>query len=247
MDENPSDDFELTIQNYQKINKNIVGGKLKDFESCIVLSHFKGHSMGGFGGALKQLSIGFASQAGKAYIHSGGATSNWRETWSKTASQFDFTTAMGDAASSIVKYFRNKGGIAFINVMVNISKSCDCAGASAPAPRIHDMGILASTDPVAIDRACYDLISEDDSEGVNDWLSNSKRLLGENTIVASEKLGIGTQEYNLIQVEEEKNDEEGKEDKEEEEDNIIPIGNGKNNYHYINFILLILHIIFIEM
>ena len=256
MDENPSDDFELEIQNYQKIPKNIVGGKLKDFESCIVLSHFKGHSMGGFGGALKQLSIGFASQAGKAYIHSGGITSNWREVWSKTANQFDFTTAMGDAASSIVKYFRNKGGIAFINVMANISKSCDCAGASAPSPRIHDIGILASTDPVAIDRACYDLISEDGSEGVNDWLSNSKRLLGENTIVAAEKMGIGTQEYNLIKVEEEIKDEdsiedkderEEKEEKEEKEDNFTIIGNGNNNYLFRNYIFLIIFFIFIEI
>ena len=247
MDENPSNDFELTIQNYQKIPKNIVGEKLKDFESCIVLSHFKGHSMGGFGGALKQLSIGFASQAGKAYIHSGGITSNWREVWSKKASQFDFTNAMGDASSSIVKYFRNKGGIAFINVMANISRSCDCAGASAPAPRIHDIGILSSIDPVALDKACYDLISEDDSEGVNDWLSNSERLLGENTIVAAEKMGIGTQEYNLIKIEEDNKDEEGHKDKEEEEDNIIPILNGNIIYHYMNYILLIIFFLFIEM
>ena len=240
MDENPSDDFELPIENHNKISKDIVGGRLKEFNSCLVLSHFKGHSMGGFGGALKQLSIGFASQAGKAYIHTAGVTSNWRETWSKSASQADFTASMGDAASSIVKYFRDRGGIAFINVMANISKSCDCAGASAPTPRIHDIGILASTDPVAIDRACYDLISKDDSEGVEDWLSNSKRLYGENTIDAAEKLGIGTQEYNLINVEDDSEQEnQEKVDENNENDNITKLSGV--NYYSVNklFVLLL--------
>ena len=238
MDENPSDDFELKIENFQKIPKNIVGGRIKEFDSCIVLSHFKGHSMGGFGGALKQLSIGFASQAGKSYIHSGGKTNNWREVWSKLASQMDFTTAMGDAAYSIVKYFRDKGGIAFINVMANISRSCDCAGSSAPAPRIHDIGILASTDPVAIDRASFDLIKADNSEGVNDWLSNSNRLLGENTIDVAEEMGAGTQDYNLIRVYEDSDDEENQED-----ENITIISNScyylRRIFYPMSFLLIL--------
>ena len=187
-----------------KISENIVGAHLKDFDSCIVLSHLKGHGMGGFGGALKQLSIGFASQAGKAWIHSAGKTKNWREAFQGT-SQIDFTSAMGDAASSIVEYFRNKGGIAFINVMVNISKSCDCAGASAPEPKIHDIGILASTDPVAIDRASIDLIRKTTDSGTMELLQQIQRLEGENTIDVAEQHGIGTQEYNLIDVDNEEN------------------------------------------
>ena len=128
MDEDPNADFNLTINNPGVISENIVGAHLKDFDSCIVLSHLKGHGMGGFGGALKQLSIGFASQAGKTWIHTAGVSTNWTELFTYKATQEKFTTAMGDAASSIVEYFKNKGDIAFINVMANISKSCDCAG-----------------------------------------------------------------------------------------------------------------------
>ena len=124
----------------------------------LVLAHFKGHGMGGFGGAMKQLSIGFASRAGKSHIHSGGYTRNYLETWDHKAPQEDFTAAMADAASTVVDYFKNNGGIAYINVLANISKVCDCGGTAAPAPKIRDIGILASLDPVAIDKACYDLI-----------------------------------------------------------------------------------------
>ena len=113
---------------------------------------------------------------------------------------------MGDAASSIVEYFRNKGGIAFINVIVNISKSCDCAGASATEPKIHDMGILASADPVAIDRACLDMIVKDRDVGTMELLQQIQRLEGENTIDVAEKHGIGSQEYNLIDIDKEEND-----------------------------------------
>ena len=204
MDEDPSADFTLPINNPVKISENIVGAHLKDFDSCIVLSHLKGHGMGGFGGALKQLSIGFASQAGKAWIHTAGKSKNWREAFQGT-NQMDFTSAMGDAASSIVEYFRNKGGIAFINVMVNISKSCDCAGASAPEPKIHDIGILASTDPVAIDRASIDLIRKTTDSGTMELLQQIQRLEGGNTIDVAEQHGIGTQEYNLIDVDNEEN------------------------------------------
>ena len=160
MDEDPEKNWNISIPNHKMISENIVGEHLKEFDSCLVLAHFKGHEMGGFGGALKQLSIGFASQAGKSFIHTAGFTYNWTQTWQNTAPQENFTSAMADAASSIVNYFRNKGGIVFINVLVNISKSCDCAGAKAPEPKIHDMGILASTDPVAIIRVCIDMIKK---------------------------------------------------------------------------------------
>ena len=202
MDEDPEKDWKISIPNHSMIPENIVGEHLKDFNSCLVLAHFKGHSMGGFGGALKQLSIGFGSQAGKTWIHTAGVTTNWTELFVKIANQENFTSAMADAASSIVNYFRNKGGIVFINVLVNISKSCDCAGASAPPPRIHDMGILASTDPVAIDRACFDMIKKSNDDGTEEWLAQSNTLLGENTIKVAEELGIGTQDYNLINVDE---------------------------------------------
>ena len=155
--------------------------------------------MGGFGGALKQLSIGFASKEGKANIHSGGFTVDANKTWDNKAEQLDFTAAMADAASTIVHYFRNKSGIVFINVLANISTRCDC-GTGAPEPRIKDIGILASTDPVAIDKACYDLIVEKDTEGSNDWKMKADDKLALHTVEVAEKLGIGTQDYNLIKV-----------------------------------------------
>ena len=203
MDENPLDDFNLTIENPEMIPVNIVGGRLNEFDSCIVLSHLKGHSMGGFGGSLKQLSIGFASQAGKTNIHTIGRTLNWTQMDDYLADQEDFTAAMGDAAASIVQYFRKKGKIAFINVMANISLECDCAGDEAPEPKIHDMGILASLDPVALDRACIDMIRNHVDNGTGEWLEQLTNLSGENTIRIAEKHGIGKQEYNFINIDEE--------------------------------------------
>ena len=207
MDEDPSQDFNLSIPNHYNISNNTVGGHIKDFNSILVLAHFKGHAMGGFGGALKQLSIGFASRAGKANIHSGGFTSNYTETWSHKAEQKHFTSAMADAAWSIVDYFKKKGGMAFINVMSNISVRCDC-GTGAPEPKIRDIGILASLDPVAIDRASFDLIIKENTAGSREWINNSDSLLGENTLNVSAKLGTGSLEYNLIIVDEEPKDEE---------------------------------------
>ena len=200
MDENPDDDIELIVENPQKISKNYVGAKIKDFDSVVVLSHFKGHQMGGFGGALKQLSIGFASQKGKTVIHTAGQHTEWRYAMSRAANQIDFTSSMADAASTIMNYFP-KGQIGFVTVLANISLACDCAGSSAPAPRIHDIGILASTDPVAIDRACLDLIKSNVDTGTEDLLNQIKRLEGENTINVAEQIGVGSQEYNLIEVE----------------------------------------------
>lgn len=203
MDEDPSADFTIQVNNPEKISENYVGAHLKDFDSCIVLAHLKGHGMGGFGGALKQLSIGFASQAGKAWIHSAGKTTDWRNAFNQGTSQRDFTSSMGDAASSIVEYFRERGGIAFINVMANISISCDCAGGSAPEPKIHDIGILASLDPVAIDKASIDLINQNPDTGTMEFLQQISRLEGQNTIEVAEKHGIGTQDYVLIDIDNE--------------------------------------------
>ena len=208
MDENPSDDIELTVKNPQMIEKNYVGGRLKEYDSIVVLSHFKGHQMGGFGGALKQLSIGFASQKGKTYIHTAGKYTDWQYAMSRAANQENFTASMADAASTIVDYF--KGKIAFITVLANISLSCDCAGASAPAPKIHDIGILASTDPVAIDKAGLDLIKQNVDTGTDALLNQINRLKGENTVEVADKIGFGTIDYNLINV-----DSENPEDSEE--------------------------------
>ena len=201
MDENPDEDVSLPIDNYQKIEQNFVGSHLFNYDSCVVLSHFKGHGSGGYGAALKQLSIGFASQKGKTYIHTAGVETDWKKMREKKASQFDFTTSMGDAASSIVKYFKNKGGIVYINVLVNISLYCDCAGTMAPEPRIGDLGIMASTDPVAIDKACLDLLKQTHYNGTQDLIDQIQRLEGENTIITAEKLGVGTTRYNLIDLE----------------------------------------------
>ena len=160
MDENPEDDFKLDVKNHEIIKENYVGGHLKEYDSCIVLSHFKGHQMGGFGGALKQLSIGFASQKGKTWIYIAGKYTDWQYAMSRAANQENFTAAMADAASTIVDYFKDKGKLGFITVLANISLYCDCAGASAPKPKIKDIGILASEDPVAIDKAVLDLVKK---------------------------------------------------------------------------------------
>lgn len=228
MDENPEDDEELEVNNPEKITHNYVGGHLKEYDSCVVLSHFKGHQMGGFGGALKQLSIGFASQKGKTWIHTAGKTTNWRDLFNKAANQNDFTSAMADAASTIVQYFRQKGDIGFITVMANISLHCDCAGASAPAPKIKDIGILASRDPVAIDRAGLDLIKKYVDTGTNELLNQINNLKGENTVIVAEKIGVGSQDYNLINI-----------DGDEEDDNPNKVTSGINLIISSGLLLLI--------
>ena len=168
--------------------------------------------------SLKQLSIGFGSQSGKTWIHTAGVSTNWTELFTYVASQENFTSAMADAASSIVNYFRNKGVIVFINVLANISKSCDCAGASAPEPKIHNMGIMASTDPVAIDKACFDMIKNNPDNGTEEWLKQVNDKVGENTLKVAEELGIGTQDYNLINVDESKEEEKEEEEEENKDD-----------------------------
>ena len=202
MDEDPLQDFNLTVLNHEMISENIVVGHLKEFDSCIVLSHFKGHGTGGYGGALKQLSIGFASQRGKTFIHTAGKFTDYTVMSENKANQINFTAAMGDAASTIVNYFKNKGKIAYINVMANISLRCDCAGGNAPAPKIHDMGILASLDPVALDKACLDIIKSHVDKGTDEWLKQLEDKKGENTIFVSEQHGIGSQEYILVDLDE---------------------------------------------
>lgn len=185
------------ISNGKILKENHLGKNIENYDSILVLAHFKGHPMGGYGGALKQLSIGCASRAGKALIHSGGKTDDRYETWNQHASKMAFPEAMADAAASVVEHF--KGKIAFINVMKNLSVDCDCC-AVAEDPCMKDIGILASTDPVAIDQACMDLVIHSDDPGKEHFMERVNSRNGIHTIEAAEELGSGTREYELIQL-----------------------------------------------
>lgn len=186
-------DLELAIPNGKKIKKNYVGKALADYDSMLVLSHFKGHPMGGYGGAIKQLSIGIASSMGKAYIHGVGDTNNF---WG--ADHDSFLESMADAASSVVDYFN--GNIVYINVMKNMSVDCDCC-AVAEDPCMADIGILASLDPIAIDQACLDLVYASDDPGRDHLLERIESKNGVHTIEAATDLGFGSREYELVPVE----------------------------------------------
>lgn len=190
-------DTTLEIPNGKVIKQNFVGQNLNNYDSMLVLSHFKGHPMGGYGGALKQLSIGVASSAGKAWIHSAGKTKDQNELWSNVAEQDQFLEAMADAASSVVAHFN--GNMAFINIMCNMSVDCDCC-AVAEDPCMKDIGILASLDPIAIDRACVDLVKNSDDPGRGHLLERITSRHGEHTIEAAKALGFGTTDYELVKL-----------------------------------------------
>ena len=191
-------DLELDIPNGIIINKNYVGKGIENYDSMLVLSHFKGHPMGGYGGAIKQLSIGCASSAGKAWIHSAGVTSDVNGVWRNVAEQEKFLEAMADSAKSITNLFEDK--IAYLNIMCNMSVDCDCC-AKAEDPCMNDIGMLASLDPVAIDKACVDLVINSDDPGKDHLLERIMSRKGTHTIDVAEQLGIGTQEYELIVIE----------------------------------------------
>ena len=182
----------LDIPNGKVIQKNYVGKDIEAYDSMLVLSHFKGHPMGGYGGAIKQLSIRVASSYGKAYIHGAGET---EKIWS--ADHDAFLEAMADAASSVVDYFG--GNIVYINVMKNMSVDCDCC-AVAEDPCIADIGILASIDPIAIDQACIDLVYASDDPGKAHFLKRVESRNGVHTIEAAAALGYGSREYELVTV-----------------------------------------------
>ncbi len=186
-------DLELAIPNGKKIKKNFVGKTLTSYDSLLVLSHFKGHPMGGYGGAIKQLSIGLASSLGKAYIHGVGDTNNF---WG--SDHDSFLESMADAASSIIDYFQ--GNIVYINVMKNMSVDCDCC-AVAEDPCMADIGILASLDPIAIDQACLDLVYASDDPGRDHLIERIESKNGVHTIEAAADLGFGSRDYELITIE----------------------------------------------
>lgn len=191
-------DLELEISNGLAIKKNYVGKNMANYDSMLVLAHFKGHPMGGYGGALKQLSIGCASTAGKCWIHSAGKTTEQSEVWNHVAEQDTFCEAMADAAGSVIDYF--KGNVVYINIMCNLSVDCDCCEV-AEAPCMKDIGILASLDPVALDQACVDLIEKSDDPGRDHLWERIESRHGLHTIEAAEKIGCGSREYELVNVE----------------------------------------------
>ena len=185
-------DLELAVPNGRSIQKNFVGKDIANYDSMLVLSHFKGHPMGGFGSALKQLSIGCASSYGKAYIHGAGEP---EKIW--TADQDSFLDAMADAASSVAEYFKDK--TVFINVMKNMSVDCDCC-AVAEDPCMADIGILASLDPIAVDQACLDLVYVSDDPGRDHLVERIESLNGVRTVESAAALGFGTREYELVEL-----------------------------------------------
>ena len=183
-------DLELPIPKGQRITKNYVGKDIVNYDSALILSHFKGHPMGGYGGAIKQLSIGFASSFGKKYIHGVGNVDNFWE-----SDRMHFLEAMAESAGSVIDFF--KGEIVYINVMKNMSVDCDCC-AVAEDPCIQDIGILASLDPVAIDQACLDLVYQSDDPGKAHLIERIESRKGVHTIEAAHDLGLGSREYELI-------------------------------------------------
>lgn len=190
-------DLVLPIAKGTVLKENVVGKNIANYDSLLVLSHFKGHPAGGYGGAIKQLSIGCASTVGKCLIHSGGLITDQDIVWDHMAEQDVFCESMADSAGTIVEYFKDK--IAFVNMMCNLSVDCDCC-AVAEDPCMADIGILSSTDPVALDQACMDLIYQSDDPGKAHFLERVESLHGTHTIDAADKLGYGTKEYVLVSV-----------------------------------------------
>ncbi|MBQ8593141.1 MAG: DUF362 domain-containing protein [Bacteroidaceae bacterium] len=195
-------DTAIAVRDTTHIKYNLVGNHLKNYDFMINLAHFKGHEMGGFGGVLKNQSIGVASSAGKAYIHSAGVTTDTREMWNHIGDQIGFLESMAAAAQSVHDYFGEGENILYINVMNNMSIDCDC-NAYPAAPLLKDIGILASTDPVALDQACIDLVTAVKPEEGNDnapLLERIKKRHGTHIIDYAEKIGLGSKEYQLVNI-----------------------------------------------
>lgn len=192
-------EIELPVVGGTHLTKDIVGKNFKNYDFIVVLSHFKGHQMGGFGGALKNLSIGFASSAGKAYIHSAGQTANVDSVWTVHVEQKDFIESMAEAAKAVVD--ASGDHILYINVANRLSVDCDCNGNPAE-PKMADLGVLASLDPVALDRACVDLVLNSDDPGKADLIERIKSRMGEQILVHAEEIGLGSQKYNLVTIDE---------------------------------------------
>ncbi len=189
------DDIVFPIEDGRVIKENLVGSHIANYASMLVLSHFKGHPMGGFGGALKQLSIGCASNKGKVNIHTCGASLDQDDFWDKHGSQDDFIEAMAETAGTIVDHF--KSNLAFVNIACNLSVDCDCC-AVAEDPCMGDIGIFASTDPIAIDQACLDAVINSDDPGRDRLLERINSKNGMKIIDDAVRQGYGTKNYELI-------------------------------------------------
>ena len=192
-----SPDLKVDIPKGKILSENYLGKNIANYDSMIVLAHFKGHPMGGYGGALKQLAIGCASSEGKCLIHSGGFTNDQTIVWDNTAPQDVFCEAMADAAKSVVDLFG--GNIVYINIMCNLSVDCDCCDV-AEDPCMKDIGILSSLDPVALDQACIDLIYASDDPGRDHFIERVESRHGIHTIEAAAELDFGSREYELVEV-----------------------------------------------
>lgn len=191
-------EMELSVRNGKHLGINYVGSHLANYDSLLVLSHFKGHAMGGFGGALKNISIGIASSNGKMWIHTAGSTKSTEDFNDCFTTQQDFfLESMAEAASTIVDYEKDKA--VFINIMANISVDCDC-DANAHAPEMKDIGILASLDPVALDQACVDLIYGSEDSGKASLIHRMEEKHGIHIVEEAARLGVGSREYKLISI-----------------------------------------------
>ncbi len=192
-------DMVLPIPEGKIIQEDYVGRDLDKYNSMLVLSHFKGHPMGGFGGALKQLSIGCASSGGKCWIHSCGQSKEMKDCWEKPVEQEEFIEAMADAAKAVDGYF--KDNIVYVNALVNLSVDCDCCHV-AEDPCMKDIGVMISTDPVAIDQACIDMVFNSDDPGRDHFVERVESRHGRHILEAAEALNFGNREYELINIDE---------------------------------------------
>ncbi len=189
--------MEIPVKGGKHLKVNYVGKNLANYDAIMMLSHFKGHAMGGFGGALKNMSIGVASSAGKAWIHTAGKTTKPEELWNFLPEQNAFLESMAEADKAVMDYMNNN--IVYINVMNNLSVDCDC-DSNPENPCMEDIGILASLDPVALDEACLDLIYNSNDKGRDHFVERVERQNGRYITVYAEELGIGSREYELINI-----------------------------------------------
>ena len=191
-------DMPIPVENGFHLKENYVGEHLKNYDSMLVLSHFKGHAMGGFGGALKNISIGIGSSNGKAWIHTAGKTKNPAELWDNLPEQDHFLESMADACEGVINYI-GKENMVYINVANNLSVDCDC-DSNPHAPEMADLGIFASIDPVALDQACYDAVVNAEDEGKKALIDRMDSRHGIHTVEAANKLGLGNREYEIINI-----------------------------------------------
>lgn len=191
-------EMEVPVNGGFHLKKNIIGDHFPNYDSMLILSHFKGHAMGGFGGALKNMSIGIGSSHGKANIHTAGVTTDCKAMWDMFAKQDDFLESMADACKGVIDYMGAKN-ILYISVANNLSIDCDC-DAHPHAPEMADIGIFASTDPVALDQACYDAVMNSADSGKKSLVERMESLHAIHTVEAAEKLGLGVREYTLVSL-----------------------------------------------